>query len=368
MAAQPEQNSPSNLGTLSETERQQYAARMRLRYQQYLGREATDAELEPNLTSRDAAERHLENIGNSLEYLTLKETHPDWFNPNGTLKTGYTNQGPSAASGAGAASGGGSSSNYGTSVNLDPAYIEQQVRAAFAEKGVQNPSQNDVAYWVRKATTPDVYSDGKVRVGWNNYWKTKLITGAASADPNLAGNEGVISNPSQWGIQLGGGGSIDLNAPLNQQYTGEMPTVPTSAPLPEIPNAPAFQGPTWESVYQDPGYQFALKQGIEATQNAQAAKGMLHSGATLKALSGLGQQTATQFYNDAFTRGLNTYNTNYQTQYQNPYLARVNQWQLSNDAAQRQYQNQWAQYQQGYNQYRNWQSDVWNRQFGYATA
>lgn len=346
---------------LNEADRQSYLTRFRVRYKKFLGRDASDQELEGYLDSREHADAALDEITNSPEYLALKESNPTWFNSDGSLKTGYTNQG-------GGAAGGGSSSNYGTSVNLDRAYIEQQVRAAFAEKGVQNPSQSDVEYWVGKATTPDVYSDGKVRVGWNNYWKTRLITGAASADPNLAGDEGVISNPSQWGIQLGGGGSIDLNAPLNQQYAGTMPTVPTAAPMPEVPQAPAFAGPTWESVYADPGYQFALKQGMEATQNAQAAKGMLHSGATLKALSGLGQQTATQFYNDAFTRGLNTYNTNYQTQYQNPYLAKVNQWQLGNEAAQQQYQNQWGQYQQGYNQYRNWQNDVWNRQLGYATA
>lgn len=91
---------------------------------------------------------------------------------------------------------------YGNRANLDPVYIEQQVRAAFAKKGVANPSASDVQYWINKATTPDIYSDNVVRVGWNPYWEDRLITGSASSDPRLAGNEGVIGNPSQYGLQF----------------------------------------------------------------------------------------------------------------------------------------------------------------------
>lgn len=319
---------------LNEADRQSYLTRFRVRYKKFLGRDASDQELEGYLDSREHADAALEEITNSPEYLALKESNPTWFNSDGSLKTGYTNQG------AGGGAAGGPAPTFSAGMTRDQ--VEAAVTQYYASRGV-TPKPTSVQYWTDKYFSPEFKGDMA-------YFSKRL----SEAD------------------EFGGGGSasggIDLNAPLNQQYAGTMPTVPTSAPLPDVPQAPAFAGPTWESVYADPGYQFALKQGMEATQNAQAAKGMLHSGATLKALSGLGQQTATQFYNDAFTRGLNTYNTNYQTQYQNPYLAKVNQWQLGNEAAQQQYQNQWGQYQQGYNQYRNWQNDVWNRQLGYATA
>jgi len=321
---------------LNEADRQSYLTRFRVRYKKFLGRDASDQELEGYLDSREHADAALDEITNSPEYLALKESNPTWFNSDGSLKTGYTNQG--AGGGGGAA--GGPAPTFSAGMTRDQ--VEAAVAQYYASRGV-TPKPTSVQYWTDKYFSPEFKGDMA-------YFSKRL------------------SEADEFGGGSGASGGIDLNAPLNQQYAGTMPTVPTAAPMPEVPQAPAFAGPTWESVYADPGYQFALKQGMEATQNAQAAKGMLHSGATLKALSGLGQQTATQFYNDAFTRGLNTYNTNYQTQYQNPYLAKVNQWQLGNEAAQQQYQNQWGQYQQGYNQYRNWQNDVWNRQLGYATA
>ena len=319
---------------LNEADRQSYLTRFKVRYKKFLGREASDQELQGFLDSREHADAALEEITNSPEYLALKESNPTWFNSDGSLKTGYTNQG------AGGGAAGGAAPTFTAGMSRDQ--VKNAVEQFYASKGV-TPRPTSVDYWTDKYFSKEFNGDV-------DYFQKRL----AIAD--------------EFGGGGAGQGGIDLNAPLNQQYGGTMPTVPTTAPLPDIPQAPAFQAPTWQSVYEDPGYKFAIQQGTEATQNAQAAKGMLHSGATLKALSNLGQQTATQFYNDAYNRGLGTYNVNYQTQYRDPYTARVNQWQLGNDAAQQQYQNQWGQYAQGYNQFRNWQNDVWNRQFGYANA
>lgn len=320
---------------LNPADRQSYITLFKNAYRKYLGRDADDAELEGYLDSKEHADAALDEIPNSPEYRALKDSNPTWFNSDGTLKTGYTNQG--AGGGAGA---GGAAPTFTAGMSRD------QVKAAVAQ------------YYASRGVTPSPTSV--------DYWTDKYFSREFNGD--VAYFQKRLSIADEFGGGDGQGGGIDLNAPLNQQYSGTMPTAPTAAPIPEVPQAPAFAAPTWQSVYDDPGYKFAIQQGTEATQNAQAAKGMLHSGGTLKALSNLGQQTATQFYNDAYNRGLSTYNTNYQTQYQNPYLAKVNQWQLGNDAAQQQYQNQWGQYLQGYNQYRNWQNDVWNRQFGYATA
>ena len=116
--------------------------------------------------------------------------------------------------------------SYGNRANLDPTYIEQQVRAAFAKKGVANPSAEEVSYWVTKATTPDIYSDNKVRVGWNPYWEDRLIQGSASSDPRLAGDEGLIANPAQYGLRFNITSGPGYTGP--GQTTGDLPVTPTT--------------------------------------------------------------------------------------------------------------------------------------------
>lgn len=53
---------------------------------------------------------------------------------------------------------------------------------------------------------------------------------------------------------------------------------------------------------QDPGYQFRMQEGMKAIQSSAAAKGGLNSGATLKALSNYGQQTAAEEYGNIYNR------------------------------------------------------------------
>lgn len=52
----------------------------------------------------------------------------------------------------------------------------------------------------------------------------------------------------------------------------------------------------------DPGYQFRLQQGAQAVNNSAAARGMLGSGATLKALQDYGQGQASQEYGNWWNR------------------------------------------------------------------
>jgi len=66
-------------------------------------------------------------------------------------------------------------------------------------------------------------------------------------------------------------------------------------------------------LQSDPGYQFTLQQGQQAIQRAAAAKGGLFSTGTMKSLAGYTTGTADQYFNDAYTRALNTFNTNRQT-------------------------------------------------------
>ena len=59
---------------------------------------------------------------------------------------------------------------------------------------------------------------------------------------------------------------------------------------------------TGQDIYSDPSYQFRLQQGQDAIQSSAAAQGGLLSGATLKALQGYGQESASQEYSNAYNR------------------------------------------------------------------
>lgn len=73
--------------------------------------------------------------------------------------------------------------------------------------------------------------------------------------------------------------------------------------------APDFKFNVGE-VAQDPGYDFALKEGQKALERSAAAKGTLLSGATAKGLLRYGNDYATTKTNDVYNRNLSTYNTN----------------------------------------------------------
>jgi len=64
-------------------------------------------------------------------------------------------------------------------------------------------------------------------------------------------------------------------------------------------------------LQNDPSYQFRLNQGIEALNRGAGASGMLNSGNRLIALQDLGQNMASQEYENAFSRALTTNRENY---------------------------------------------------------
>jgi len=77
-------------------------------------------------------------------------------------------------------------------VNLDPQYLRQQAAASYRKRGWE-ATPEELDYAVSKASHPETFSDGKTRIGWNGYWDARFSTpGSASADPRLAGEEGVL--------------------------------------------------------------------------------------------------------------------------------------------------------------------------------
>jgi hypothetical protein len=87
-------------------------------------------------------------------------------------------------------------------VNLDPGYLTQVISADWVEVGNDPPiPPGDLNYWLGKATTPEVFSDGYVHVGWNGYWKARMAPdNDGSADPRLAGSEGILGKAEDFGF------------------------------------------------------------------------------------------------------------------------------------------------------------------------
>ena len=71
-----------------------------------------------------------------------------------------------------------------------------------------------------------------------------------------------------------------------------------------------FAMPTAETMQQDPGYGFRLKQGTDTLQNAAAMRGSLRTGGALKALMDYGQNAASQEYQNAYGRARDVYGLN----------------------------------------------------------
>lgn len=57
-----------------------------------------------------------------------------------------------------------------------------------------------------------------------------------------------------------------------------------------------------QDIYNDPSYQFRLRQGLDAVESSAAARGGLLSGATLKALNNYASDYASQEYSNAHSR------------------------------------------------------------------
>lgn len=150
-------------------------------------------------------------------------------------------------------------------------------------------------------------------------------------------------NPTATTTGSGGYSGPNLLDPFNATFTPPTPqalpsapnyTAPSFAPPPYKP-PPAFSysdfsAPSMTDAENDPGYKFGLQQGEQSLTNSRAAQGILGTGSTLKDILKFGGDYATTRYDDLFNRqltgyqtnrsnALGTYETNYQTQYTDPY-------------------------------------------------
>jgi hypothetical protein len=149
------------------------------------------------------------------------------------------------------------------------------------------------------------------------------VTPAGVAPPPGATPPAATPPPASSGDGGGGGGGGSNIPPLG-------PPSPFGAPFPTLPSTPvftppsytpppAFQAPSVAQAMAAPGYQFQEQQGLTDLQNWAAAKGTLNDSDTGQALEQFGQQSAQSDYANVYNQALQGYNTNYQTQYTDPY-------------------------------------------------
>lgn len=131
-----------------------------------------------------------------------------------------------------------------------------------------------------------------------------------------------------------GGSPPPTNAPTSYgtgYFTGEAPSfsAPSYTPPPPFKYAD-FIAPTPEDLTNDPVYQYTLKNEQDAIQKSAAARGVLNTGGTINDLLLNAKDIAATGYHDLWNRkaneymlgrqnALDTYNTNYSTQFKDPY-------------------------------------------------
>lgn len=125
--------------------------------------------------------------------------------------------------------------------------------------------------------------------------------------PPVVPVEGPVEGPGGGGEEFGGSGT-----PFPGRPNYRIPKVPQFQG-PAFKWDESFAAPSWESIGNDPGYQFRLNQGQRALEASAAGRGVLRTGGTLKDILGYGQSLASQEYQNVFDRALTGYNTRFGT-------------------------------------------------------
>jgi len=137
---------------------------------------------------------------------------------------------------------------------------------------------------------------------------------------------------------------------LSAQFDPNAPGGPGAAFDPTKAGVPAQFSYGAKDFQADPGYQFALDEGLKAIQRSGAARGAGMGGAAIKSATNFATGLAGQQYQQAFQRAQSTYDTNYGNAF--------NTYKLN-------YGNALGTYQQNYgnafNTYKSNQSDAFGR-------
>lgn len=237
-------------------------------------------------------------------------------------------------------------------LGLNAATFNAQGGLSLPTREVGGLAQSREAYLLGLTPNLDIskdFSTPNINAGLNG--STLTWDGPAGSNPNTTGSQQPTSfggqyygSPSQpqlsnlfgstpapgapggtatGGMGLGGSGMTGMSAsgPGAQLSVGGTPSAggatPTTAGGVPNPNAvlPAssygsFASPYNPSTfYQDPGYQFIRDQGLNTIQNQQATTGLALSPSALTAALGYSSGLASQEFNNAYSRSMNTQTT-----------------------------------------------------------
>lgn len=173
----------------------------------------------------------------------------------------------------------------------------------------------------------------------------------------------AVGGDGNWGYNVGdsqGGGKTPIDPGTLGTLLQPFGEAPPSFSLPTYKTPDPFKPPSADDVLKDDGYIFRRDQGEKVLENSASARGLTNSGGTLKDILDYGQNAASQEYQNVFNRDLGVYQTNVQSQNLDPYKFAYQQGLDTNN------QN-WNQYLQKYAQFRNQQTDSFNRLYGFAS-
>lgn len=130
-------------------------------------------------------------------------------------------------------------------------------------------------------------------------WDVMLNAGANDSSTRWA-DEPFQSQGGEGGNQYGQLAGNSLLDPFTQQFQ-----------YPSFEPPPAFQAPTAQEAFDDPGFQFTLERGLKALERSAAAKGTLLTTGTLEEQQGLAQGMASTQYDKVYGRRLGEYENRY---------------------------------------------------------
>lgn len=168
----------------SDISRSDYEALVQAAYRDYLGREASPDEY----TFKGGDWVNQNQYTNNLQYIMNSPEARAYAAGGGTSTV------PTAPTGS-------------TNTYTNPTFVQNKINEGFQQLYGRNATADEMAYWQGKMLTPDTFSDGKVRVGWNPYWQDRLLHPGADSSGVAAGDETVV-----------GMGTPTTNATPNSSY------------------------------------------------------------------------------------------------------------------------------------------------------
>lgn len=140
---------------------------------------------------------------------------------------------------------------------------------------------------------------------WGSRNANQASTPQGTPDPGR-----TTLGPSTTSVPTGPAPGPSAAAPASTPNVAPSYTPPPAYTPPAPFQYDPFNEPTQQDVLNDPQYQLAFGQGMQAIGAKNAALGTLNTGGTIRDFENFGSTLAASRYDDIFNRRLSSYNTN----------------------------------------------------------